>query len=89
MFKPVRIVATLVFLASIALVFVGAFVIGNEVRPPAPSPRSRSRPTGPLHRYVRSARLARLIRFQYSSSSSTSHTPGTVFRTFHTPAPQS
>jgi len=31
MFKPVRIVATLVFLASIALVFVGAFVIGNEV----------------------------------------------------------
>jgi len=31
MFKPVRIIATIVFLASIALVFVGAFVIGNEV----------------------------------------------------------
>ncbi|KAJ3728753.1 SFT2-domain-containing protein [Lentinula raphanica] len=31
MFKPVRIVATLVFLASIGLVFVGAFVIGSDV----------------------------------------------------------
>jgi len=30
MFKPVRIVATVVFLASIALVFVGAFVIKND-----------------------------------------------------------
>lgn len=28
MFKPVRIIATLVFLVSIGLVFVGAFVIG-------------------------------------------------------------
>ena len=32
MFKPVRIVATIVFLASIGLVFVGAFVIRNAVR---------------------------------------------------------
>jgi len=31
MFKPVRIVATIVFLASIALVFVGAFVIKNDI----------------------------------------------------------
>ncbi|KAI9569058.1 SFT2-domain-containing protein [Boletus coccyginus] len=31
MFKPVRIIATIAFLASIALVFVGAFVIGSEV----------------------------------------------------------
>lgn len=31
MFKPVRVVATIVFLGSIALVFVGAFVIGNEI----------------------------------------------------------
>ncbi|KII88711.1 hypothetical protein PLICRDRAFT_54538 [Plicaturopsis crispa FD-325 SS-3] len=31
MFKPVRVVATVVFLGSIALVFVGAFVIGNEI----------------------------------------------------------
>jgi len=31
MFKPVRLVATIVFLGSIALVFVGAFVLGNEV----------------------------------------------------------
>jgi len=31
MFKPVRIVATLVFLGSIGLIFVGAFVIGNGV----------------------------------------------------------
>jgi hypothetical protein len=31
MFKPVRVVATIVFLASIGLVFVGAFVLKNEV----------------------------------------------------------
>ena len=31
MFKPVRIVATIVFFASIALVFVGAFVLKIEV----------------------------------------------------------
>jgi hypothetical protein len=32
MFKPVRIVATVVFLAMIGLVFVGAFVIKIDVR---------------------------------------------------------
>ncbi|KAI0664943.1 hypothetical protein C8Q70DRAFT_940890 [Cubamyces menziesii] len=32
MFKPVRIVATIIFLASIALIFVGAFVIKIDVR---------------------------------------------------------
>jgi len=31
MFKPVRVVATIVFLGSIGLVFVGAFVLGNDV----------------------------------------------------------
>ncbi|KAG0706309.1 SFT2-domain-containing protein [Suillus ampliporus] len=31
MFKPVRIIATIVFLGSVGLVFVGAFVLGNEV----------------------------------------------------------
>jgi len=31
MFKPVRLVATAVFLGSVGLVFVGAFVLGNEV----------------------------------------------------------
>ncbi|KAI0035753.1 SFT2-domain-containing protein [Vararia minispora EC-137] len=31
MFKPVRIAATIVFLAMIGLIFVGAFVIGNGV----------------------------------------------------------
>ncbi|KAJ7184236.1 Got1/Sft2-like family-domain-containing protein [Mycena filopes] len=31
MFKPVRVIATIVFLASIGLVFVGAFVLGNEI----------------------------------------------------------
>lgn len=31
MFKPVRIVATIVFLASIGLVFVGAFVIKSDI----------------------------------------------------------
>lgn len=32
MFKPVRVVATIVFLASIGLVLVGAFVLRNGVR---------------------------------------------------------
>ncbi|KZT11427.1 SFT2-domain-containing protein [Laetiporus sulphureus 93-53] len=31
MFKPVRVVATIVFLGSIVLVFIGAFVIGSDV----------------------------------------------------------
>jgi hypothetical protein len=31
MFKPVRVIATIVFLASIGLVFVGAFAIGSDV----------------------------------------------------------
>jgi hypothetical protein len=32
MFKPVRIVATILFIASVALVFVGAFVLKSGVR---------------------------------------------------------
>lgn len=32
MFKPVRVVATIVFLVSIGLVFVGAYAIGSDVR---------------------------------------------------------
>ncbi|KAJ7702346.1 SFT2-domain-containing protein [Mycena rosella] len=31
MFKPVRVVATLVFLGSIVLVFIGAFVLDSEI----------------------------------------------------------
>jgi len=31
MFKPVRVIATIVFLLSIGLVFVGAFVLGSEI----------------------------------------------------------
>jgi len=31
MFKPVRVVATIVFLASIGMVFVAAFVLGNKL----------------------------------------------------------
>ncbi|KZS99163.1 SFT2-domain-containing protein [Sistotremastrum niveocremeum HHB9708] len=31
MFKPVRIVATIIFLGSIVLIFIGAFVLGNGV----------------------------------------------------------
>jgi len=31
MFKPVRVIATVVFLASIGLVFVGAFVLKNDI----------------------------------------------------------
>ena len=31
MFKPVRVVATIIFLASIGLIFVGAFVIRSDV----------------------------------------------------------
>lgn len=34
MFKPVRIVATIVFLAMIGLIFVGAFVIKIDVSVP-------------------------------------------------------
>ena len=34
MFKPVRVVATIIFLASIALIFVGAFVIRSDVSRP-------------------------------------------------------
>lgn len=37
MFAPVRVVATIVFLGSIGLVFVGAFVLGNDVRGPSSS----------------------------------------------------
>jgi hypothetical protein len=38
MFKPVRLIATAVFLGSVGLVFVGAFVLGNEVCAPHPVP---------------------------------------------------
>jgi len=31
MFKPVRLIATAVFLGSVGLVFVGAFVLGSEI----------------------------------------------------------
>jgi H+/Cl- antiporter ClcA len=31
MFKPIRVVATVVLFASIVLVFIGAFVLGSEV----------------------------------------------------------
>lgn len=31
MFKPVRVIASVIFILSIGLVFVGAFVIGNGV----------------------------------------------------------
>lgn len=31
MFKPIRIIASLVFVASIVLVLIGAFVLGNGV----------------------------------------------------------
>ncbi|KAG1759705.1 hypothetical protein EDD22DRAFT_131057 [Suillus occidentalis] len=41
MFKPVRIIATVVFLGSVGLVFVGAFVLKNEVRVFFPTPRLR------------------------------------------------
>jgi hypothetical protein len=31
MFKPIRVVATILLIASIVLVFIGAFVLGSEV----------------------------------------------------------
>ena len=56
MFKPVRIVATLVFLASIVLVFIGAFVINSDVRGslhiPLRDAYSRLCPAAPVHQYV-------------------------------------
>lgn len=36
MFKPVRVVATIIFFLSIALIFVGAFVIGSGVSETVP-----------------------------------------------------
>jgi hypothetical protein len=33
MFKPVRVVATILLIGSIVLVFIGAFVLANEVSP--------------------------------------------------------
>ena len=37
MFKPVRIIATIVFLAMVGLIFVGAFVIKIDVSLPSES----------------------------------------------------
>lgn len=37
MFKPVRIVATIVFIAMIGMIFITAFVIKSDVRP-SPTP---------------------------------------------------
>jgi hypothetical protein len=31
MFKPVRVVASIVFIASVGMVFVAAFVLGNKL----------------------------------------------------------
>ena len=89
MFKPVRIVATLVFLAMIGLIFVGAFVIKIDVSSPCPCftfSLAHSRfvhftnqflcLSEPLF-YLHACAISDSPSYQYSSSSSISHTRGT------------
>lgn len=56
MFKPVRVVATIVFIASIIMVFVGAFVINSDVRFVTPLIRAtltnRRALTDTVHQYA-------------------------------------
>ena len=59
MFKPVRVVATFIFLGSIVLVFVGAFVIGSDVSFSPLSHRgnySSQHSTFPMSRFYASVR---------------------------------
>lgn len=60
MFKPVRVVATILFLGSIGLIFVGAFVIKSDVstyihyHPPSSVLTTRHPPpTDSVHKYAR------------------------------------
>lgn len=61
MFKPVRVVATILFFATIGLVFVGAFVIGSEVRPATPESQAYHslQHIDPVH-HLRDHRVPRL-----------------------------
>ena len=90
MFKPVRVLASIVFLASIALVLIAAFVLNSDVRicrtiPSSLAHISFSPDLGhqcvafPLPR-LRGAHCVT----QSLSSSNTSHTPGTPCRTSRT-----
>ena len=74
MFKPVRVVATIVFLAMIIMIFISAFVIGS-------STLSISKHTS----VVASVYLLKRV-IQYSSCSSTSRSSGIRCRTSPTPA---
>jgi hypothetical protein len=74
MFKPVRVVATIVFLAMIIMIFISAFVIGS-------STLCISKHTS----VVASVYLLKRV-IQYSSCSSTSRSSGIRCRTSPTPA---
>jgi hypothetical protein len=74
MFKPVRVVATIVFLAMIIMIFISAFVIGS-------STLCISKHTS----VVASVYLLKRM-IQYSSCSSTSRSSGIRCRTSPTPA---
>jgi hypothetical protein len=56
MFKPIRVIATVILLASIALVLIAAFVLNNGVRDPLlssyQSNSSELPPSGSLHQYA-------------------------------------
>ena len=73
MFKPVRVVATLIFLGSIVLIFVGAFVIGSDVSTP------RYMSTYAETYYVFPDPLHQCVPFRKLSGSLTNRSAGTVF----------
>lgn len=74
MFKPVRIVATIVFLAMIIMIFISAFVIHSS--------------TLCIGKHTSVLASVYLLKqgMQYSSCSSTSHSSGILCRTFPTHA---
>jgi len=74
MFKPVRVVATVVFLVMIIMIFISAFVIGSS--------------TLCIGKHTCVVVSVYLLKrgMQYSSCSSTSRSSGIRCRTFHTRA---
>jgi hypothetical protein len=77
MFKPVRVIATVVFLAMIIMIFISAFVIGSSTLCIS------------KHRSVVASVYLLKRGMQYSSCSSTSRSSGIRCRTFPTRVPPS
>lgn len=65
MFKPVRVVATIVFIASIIMVFVGAFVINSDVRFVTSSHTGHTDQPSGANRYCASVRVFSVLRFPF------------------------